>query len=102
MAASLALSREILEDPSIGEIIRGIASAVASQIHACRGERRLARTRAMEAAPVMRQHGVIGAEAECSWTFARLDMLEASEQTALEHCREILRRSRRPRTATTA
>jgi DNA-binding CsgD family transcriptional regulator len=48
--------------------------------------------RAMEAAPYLRRLGGIGAQAECSWTFARLELLEGSEDTALEHCREILQR----------
>jgi DNA-binding CsgD family transcriptional regulator len=63
-----------------------------SQIHACRGERRPARLRVMEAAPVIRQMSVFGAEMECSWTFARLELLEGSADAALEHCRDILRR----------
>ena len=89
---SLAVSRAMLEDPAIDEVNRAVAAAIMSQIHASRGERRPARLRAMEAAPVVRQHGIIGAEAECSWTFARLDLLEGSQEGALEHCREILRR----------
>ncbi|MDX6537678.1 MAG: hypothetical protein QOD37_2019 [Gaiellales bacterium] len=89
---SLALSRSLLSDPSAGEATHAIAAAVMSQIHASRGERRPARLRAMEAAPYLRRLGGIGAQAECSWTFARLELLEGSEDTALEHCREILRR----------
>jgi DNA-binding CsgD family transcriptional regulator len=89
---SLAISRAMLADPSVDEVNRAVAAAIMSQIHASRGERRPARLRVMEAAPVVRQYGIIGAEAECSWTFARLDLLEGSEQGALEHCREILRR----------
>ncbi len=89
---SLALSRSLLSDPSAGEATHAIAAAVMSQIHASRGERRPARLRAMEAAPYLRRLGGIGAQAECSWTFARLELLEGSEEAALEHCREILRR----------
>jgi DNA-binding CsgD family transcriptional regulator len=89
---SLALSRSLLDDPSAGEATHAIAAAVMSQIHASRGERRPARLRAMEAAPYLRQLGGIGAQAECSWTFARLELLEGSEDAALEHCRDILRR----------
>jgi DNA-binding CsgD family transcriptional regulator len=89
---SLALSRSLLEDPSAGEANQAIAAAVMSQIHASRGERRPARMRAMEAAPYLRRLGGIGAQAECSWTFARLELLEGSQDAALEHCREILRR----------
>jgi DNA-binding NarL/FixJ family response regulator len=89
---SLEVSRAMLEDPAVDEVNRAVAAAIMSQIHASRGERRPARLRALEAAPVVRQHGIIGAEAECSWTFARLDLLEGSQEGALEHCREILRR----------
>jgi DNA-binding NarL/FixJ family response regulator len=89
---SLALCRSLLDDPASGEVSQAIAAAVMSQIHASRGERRPARLRAMEAAPVVRQHSVLGAEAECSWTFARLELLEGSDETALEHCRDVLRR----------
>jgi DNA-binding NarL/FixJ family response regulator len=35
---------------------------------------------------------VFGAEMECSWTLARLELLEGSEEAALEHCRDVLRR----------
>ena len=89
---SLALCRSLLDDPSTDEESRAIAAVVMSQIHACRGERRPARLRVMEAAPVVRQMSVFGAEMECAWTFARLELLEGSEDTAVEHCREILRR----------
>jgi DNA-binding CsgD family transcriptional regulator len=89
---SLALSRSLLDDPATDEVSRAIAAVVTSQIHACRGERRPARMRVMEAAPVLRQMRVFGAEMECSWTFARLELLEGSEETALEHCRDVLRR----------
>jgi ATP/maltotriose-dependent transcriptional regulator MalT len=89
---SLALCRSILDDPGADDVSRAIAAAVMSQIHACRGERRPARLRAMEAAPIVRRFAVLGAEAECSWTFARLELLEGSPQGALEHCRELLRR----------
>jgi DNA-binding CsgD family transcriptional regulator len=89
---SLALCRSLLDDPATDEASRAIAAVVASQIHACRGERRPARLRVMEAAPVLRQLRVFGAEMECSWTFARLELLEGSEENALEHCREVLRR----------
>ena len=71
---------------------RAIAAAVMSQIHASRGERRPARLRALEAVPVVRQLRVLGAEMECSWTLARLELLEGSGEAALEHCREMLRR----------
>ncbi|MDX6630450.1 MAG: hypothetical protein QOH00_2696 [Gaiellales bacterium] len=89
---SLALCRSLLDDPSSGEVSRAIAAAVMSQIHASRGERRPARLRAMEAAPVVRQRSVLGAEAEVSWTFARLELLEGDDDAALDHCREVLRR----------
>jgi DNA-binding CsgD family transcriptional regulator len=89
---SLALCRSLLDDASTDEVSRAIAAAVMSQIHACRGERRPARLRVMEAAPVIRQMSVFGAEMECSWTFARLELLEGSADAALEHCRDILRR----------
>ena len=49
---SLALCRSLLEDPSVDEESRAIAAAVMSQIHASRGERRPARLRVLEAAPV--------------------------------------------------
>ena len=65
---------------------------MASQIHASRGERRPARLRVMEAAPVVRQLRIFGAEMECSWTLARLEVLEGSAETALEHGRDLLRR----------
>jgi DNA-binding NarL/FixJ family response regulator len=89
---SLAVSRALLDDPATDEASRAIAAAVMSQIHASRGERRPARLRAMEAAPVVRQLRVIGAELECSWTLARLELLEGSAEAALEHCRDMLRR----------
>ena len=73
-----------------------------SQIHASRGERRPARLRALEAAPVVRQLRIFGAEMECSWTLARLELLEGSSEAALEHCREMLRRWEERRTGTTA
>jgi DNA-binding NarL/FixJ family response regulator len=87
---SLAICRELLDDPTVDETNRAIAAAVMSQIHASRGERRTARLRAIEAAPVLRRLRVIGAEVECSWALARLDLLEGSTEGALEHCREIL------------
>jgi DNA-binding NarL/FixJ family response regulator len=89
---SLALSRSLLDDPSVDEQSRAIAAAVMSQIHAIRGERRPARLRALEAVPVVRQQRVLGAEMECSWTLARLELLEGSGDAALEHCREMIRR----------
>ena len=89
---SLDLCRTLIDDPAIDQRSRAIAAAVMSQIHASRGERRPARLRAMEAAPVVRQMRVIGAEMETSWTLARLDLLEGSGEAALEHCREMLRR----------
>ena len=90
---SLALCRSLLDDPAADEAVaRRSPRAVMSQIHASRGERRPARLRAMEAAPVVRQLRVFGAEMECSWTFARLELLEGSDEAALEHCRDILRR----------
>ena len=63
-----------------------------SQIHASRGERRPARLRVLEAVPVIRHKRVFGAEMECSWTLARLELLEGSDDAALEHCRDVLRR----------
>ena len=89
---SLALGRTLVDDPAVEEKQRAIAAAVMSQAHALRGERRPARLRAMEAAPVLRQYEVLGAGAECSWTFARLDVLERAPEAALEHCRDVLRR----------
>ncbi|HET6174797.1 MAG TPA: AAA family ATPase [Gaiellales bacterium] len=89
---SLALCRSLLDDPSSDDASRAIAAAVMSQIHASRGERRPARLRAMEAAPVVRQLNVLGAQMECSWTFARLELLEGSDEAALEHCRDVVRR----------
>jgi DNA-binding NarL/FixJ family response regulator len=89
---SLALCRSLLEDPSVDDESRAIAAAVMSQIHASRGERRPARLRVMEAVPVIRHKRVFGAEMECSWTLARLELLEGSEEAALEHCRDVLRR----------
>jgi len=46
----------------------------------------------MEAAPVVRQLRIFGAEMECSWTLARLEVLEGSTENALEHGRDLLRR----------
>ncbi len=89
---SLALGRSLREDPSVDEESRAIAAAVMSQIHASRGERRHARARVMEAAPLIRHLRVFGAEMECSWTLARLGVLEGSDEAALEHCRDVLRR----------
>ena len=89
---SLALSRSLLDDPAVDEQSRAIAAAVMSQIHASRGERRPARLRALEAVPVVRQRRVLGAEMECSWTLARLELMEGSGEAALEHCREMIRR----------
>ena len=89
---SLSLSRSLLDDPSVDEQSRAIAAAVMSQIHAIRGERRPARLRALEAVPVVRQRRVLGAEMECSWTLARLELMEGSGEAALEHCREMIRR----------
>ena len=89
---SLDLSRTLLDDPAADEGSRAIAAAVMSQIHASRGERRPARLRAMEAVPVVRQLRILGAEMECSWTLARLELLEGSDEAALEHCRDIVRR----------
>jgi tetratricopeptide (TPR) repeat protein len=51
-----------------------------------------ARLRVMEAAPVVQQLGIFGAQHECSWTLARLELLEGSVEAALEHCRDVLRR----------
>jgi DNA-binding CsgD family transcriptional regulator len=89
---SLALARSLLDDTSVDEASRAIAAAVMSQIHASRGERRPARLRVMEAAPVIRHLRVFGAEIECSWTLARLGLLEGSDEVAVEHCRDVLRR----------
>ncbi len=89
---SLALGRSLVEDPAMDERTRAIAAAVMSQAHVLRGERRPALLHAMEAAPVLRQYEILGAGAECSWTFARLEVLEGSGETALEHCRDVLRR----------
>jgi DNA-binding CsgD family transcriptional regulator len=89
---SLALSRTLIENPAADAGSRAIAAAVASQIHASRGERRPARLRVMEAAPVVRQLRIFGAEMECSWTLARLEVLEGSVENALEHGRDLLRR----------
>ena len=90
---SLALCRSLLDDPV--------------------GRRRIARDRRGRDEPDPREprraparaparHGggagraaacsVFGAEMECSWTFARLELLEGSEDAALEHCRDVLRR----------
>jgi DNA-binding CsgD family transcriptional regulator len=89
---SLALSRTLIENPAADPGSRAIAAAVMSQIHASRGERRLARLRVTEAAPVVRQLRIFGAEMECSWTLARLEVLEGSVDGALEHGRDLLRR----------
>jgi DNA-binding CsgD family transcriptional regulator len=89
---SLALGRSLIEDPAVDEKSRAIAGSVMSQIHGSRGERRPARSRALEAAPVVRQMGVLGAQQECSWTLARLELLEGAHEAALEHCRDILAR----------
>ena len=77
---SLALSRTLIENPAADAGSRAIAAAVTSQIHASRGERRPARLRVMEAAPVVRQLRIFGAEMECSWTLARLEVLEGSDR----------------------
>ena len=89
---SLELGHLLLADPSIDAASRAIAGAVVSQIHASRGERRPARVRAAEAAPVLRQLQLLGPEMECLWTMARLELLEGDDDAALEHCREVLRR----------
>ena len=89
---SLALSRTLVENPDADPGSRAIAASVMSQIHASRGERRPARLRVMEAAPVVRQLRIFGAEMECSWTLARLEVLEGSVEGALEHGRDLLRR----------
>jgi ATP/maltotriose-dependent transcriptional regulator MalT len=89
---SLALCRTLLDDPDTDDANRAVAAAVASQIHASRGDRRPARRRALEAAPVVRQLRLIGPEVECSWTLARLELMEGSTDAALDHCRDILRR----------
>jgi DNA-binding CsgD family transcriptional regulator/type II secretory pathway predicted ATPase ExeA len=89
---SLALAQTILDDPNVDAGSRAVAAAIMSQIHACRGERRPARLRVMEAAPVINQIGSLGAGVECVWTLGRLELLEGSLPGALEHCREILRR----------
>ena len=90
---SLALGRTLLEDPSVDEESRAIAAAVMSQIHA-QPRRAPARApaRAWRPRPSLRQLRVLGAEMECSWTFARLELLEGSDEAALEHCRDVLRR----------
>ena len=41
---------------------------------------------------MVQQLGIFGAEMECAWTLARLELLEGSAETALEHCRDALRR----------
>ena len=41
---------------------------------------------------MVRQLRILGAEMECSWTLARLELLEGSDEAALEHCRDVLRR----------
>ena len=89
---SLALCRALLDDPSTDAANRAIACAVMSQIHASRGERRPARRRALEGGPVVRQLQVLGAEMECLWALARLELLEGAPDIAVEHCREMLRR----------
>lgn len=89
---SLELGHKLLDDPSIDAASHAIAGAVMSQIHASRGERRPARLRANEAAPVLRQLQLLGPEMECLWSMARLELLEGDEDAALEHCRELLRR----------
>ena len=89
---SLELGHKLLADPSIDATSLAIAGAVMSQIHASRGERRPARMRATEAAPVLRQLQLLGPEMECLWTMARLELLEGDDDAALEHCREVLRR----------
>lgn len=89
---SLALCRSLLENPATDDVSRLVANAVASQIHASRGERRPARRHVLEAVPVARQLRMIGPEAECAWTLARLELLEDAPETALDHCRELLRR----------
>ncbi len=89
---SLELSRTLVEDPHADPGSRAIAASVMSQIHASRGERRPARLRVMEASPVVRQLRIFGAEMECSWTLARLEVLEGAVDGALEHGRDLLRR----------
>jgi len=89
---SLSLCRTLLDDPATDDVSRAVAAAVASQIHASRGDRRPARRRALEATPIVRQLRVFGAEVEALWTLARLELLEGSEEIALEHGAEILRR----------
>ena len=89
---SLSLSRTLLDDPATDDGSRAVAAAVSSQIYASRGERRPARRHALEAAPVVRRERAIGAEMEVTWTLARLELLEGSVETALEHCIEIVRR----------
>ena len=63
-----------------------------SQIHASRGERRPARRLLSEAGPVVRQMRMLGADIECLWTLARLELLEDAPEAAVEQCRELLRR----------
>ncbi len=89
---SLALCQSLLDDPFTGPGSSAIACAVMSQIHACRGERRPARRRVLEAGPVVRQRQLLGPEIECLWTVARLELLEGSPEAAVEQCREVLRR----------
>ena len=85
---SLALCRSLLDDPSTDEESRAIAAVVMSQIHACRGERRPARLRVMEAAPVVRQmQRVRGRDG------VRLDVRPARAARGLRgHCRRALPR----------
>ncbi len=85
------LCRKLLDDPSADERARGIAGAVLSQLHASKGELRPARERAGEAGPAVHQLGIFGATIECTWTLARLALLEGATESALEHCRDVLR-----------
>ena len=89
---SLSLCRTLLDDPATDDASRAVAAAVASQIHASRGDRRPARRHALEAAPVVRQLRLFGAEMEALWALARLELLEGSAEVAVEHCAELLRR----------
>ena len=89
---SLALCRTLLDDPASTSGSRAIAAAVMSQIHASRGERRPARLRVIEAAPVVRQLRHLrrrdGVLLDARAPRAARGLAEA----ALEHCRDIIRR----------
>ena len=71
---------------------RAIAAAVASQIHASAVSAGPRACASWKRRPSCASCAFFGAEMECSWTLARLEVLEGSTENALEHGRDLLRR----------